>query len=147
MTNPVEDPVEDRGGGAVVDAGGGQRPGGALRFARHFLEMVVAMVVGMVALGPVWSSAWPGLDDVVTAHVLVMATNMSLGMALWMRVRRHAWPGVVEMCAAMYVPFVVLLPFHWGGALSGTALMTAGHVLMVPAMLAAMLRRRHEYTC
>lgn len=25
------------------------------------------------------------------------------------------------------------------------ALMTAGHVLMVPAMLAAMLRRRHEY--
>ncbi|NUT53416.1 MAG: hypothetical protein HOV94_39945 [Saccharothrix sp.] len=122
-------------------------PRAVLRFARHALEMAVAMVVGMVALEPVWSFAWPGLSEVVTAHVLVMATNMSLGMALWMKVRGHGWAGVVEMSAAMYAPFVVLLPFHWAGALSGMALMTAGHVLMVPAMLVAMLRRRHEYGC
>ncbi|WP_447007733.1 hypothetical protein ACRAKI_15230 [Saccharothrix isguenensis] len=117
------------------------------RFTRHFLEMVVAMVAGMVVLEPVWSFAWPGLADVVTAHVLVMATNMSLGMALWMRIRRHGWAGIAEMSAAMYVPFLVLLPFHWTGLLSEMALMTAGHVLMVPAMLVAMLRRRHEYGC
>ncbi len=124
-----------------------RRTGPALRFARHALEMVVAMVVGMVALQPVWSFAWPGLSANVTAHVLVMATNMSLGMAVWMRIRRHGWAGVAEMSAAMYAPFVVLLPFHWAGSLSGMALMTAGHVLMVPAMLGAMLRRRHEYGC
>ncbi|MCC8249340.1 hypothetical protein [Saccharothrix luteola] len=124
-----------------------ERTGAVLRFARHALEMAVAMVVGMVALEPVWSFAWPGLADNVTAHVLVMATDMSLGMALWMRIRRHGWAGIVEMSAAMYVPYVVLLPFHWADALSGSALMTAGHVLMVPAMLVAMLRRRHDYGC
>ena len=124
-----------------------KRTGAVLRFARHALEMAVAMVVGMVALEPVWSFAWPGLADNVTAHVLVMATDMSLGMALWMRIRRHGWAGIVEMSAAMYVPYVVLLPFHWADALPGSALMTAGHVLMVPAMLVAMLRRRHDYGC
>ncbi|PSL51701.1 flagellar biosynthetic protein FliP [Saccharothrix carnea] len=118
-----------------------------LRFARHAVEMAVSMVVGMVALEPVWSFAWPGLADNATAHVLVMATNMSLGMGLWMRIRRHGWAGIAEMSVAMYAPFVVLLPFHWAGALSGMALMTAGHVLMVPAMLVAMWRRRHEYGC
>ncbi|MEU4768399.1 hypothetical protein AB0H12_34630 [Actinosynnema sp. NPDC023794] len=123
------------------------RTAAVLRFARHALEMDVAMVVGMVALEPLWSFAWPGLADNVTAHVLVMATDMSLGMALWMRIRRHGWAGIVEMSAAMYVPYVVLLPFHWADALSGAALMTAGHVLMVPAMLVAMLRRRHDYGC
>ena len=117
------------------------------RFARHAVEMVVAMVAGMVVLEPVWSFAWPGLADNVTAHVLVMATNMSLGMGLWMRIRRHGWTGIIEMSVAMYAPFVVLLPFHWAGALSAMALMTAGHVLMVPAMLVAMWRRRHEYGC
>ncbi|MGM1062261.1 hypothetical protein [Saccharothrix sp. Mg75] len=140
--------MTNRGAGADREtAGGAQRSRGALRFTRHLLEMVAAMLVGMVVLGPVWSFAWPGLEEVPTAHVLVMATDMSVGMAVWMRVRRHAWPGVVGMCAAMYAPFLVLLPFHWAGALSGAALMTAGHALMVPAMVAAMLRRRHEYTC
>jgi flagellar biosynthetic protein FliP len=119
----------------------------ARRFALHFLEMVVAMVAGMVVLEPVWSFLWPGLSAVVTAHVLVMATDMALGMALWMRIRRHGWAGIAEMSAAMYVPFAVLLPFYWTGVLSEMVLMTAGHVLMLPAMLVAMLRRRHEYAC
>jgi flagellar biosynthetic protein FliP len=109
------------------------------------LEMIIAMVVGMIALEPVWSFLWPGLSGVTTAQVLVMATDMSVGMGLWMRFRRHGWPSIVEMSAAMYAPFVVLLPFYWASLLSGSALMIAGHVLMVPAMLAAMLRRRHEY--
>lgn len=118
-----------------------------VRFTLHFLEMVVAMLVGMIVLGPVWSFAWPGLSDVMTAQVLVMATNMSLGMALWMKIRRHGWASIAEMSAAMYLPFLVLLPFYWTGVLPGMALMAAGHVLMLPAMLIAMLRRRHEYSC
>jgi hypothetical protein len=117
----------------------------ALRFARHALEMVIAMLVGMMVLGPVWSFAWPGLDQNITASVLVMATNMSIGMAVWMRIRGHGAASIAEMCAAMYLPFLVLLPFNWAGVLSDMALMTAGHVLMVPAMLVAMLRRRTEY--
>ena len=117
----------------------------ALRFARHALEMVIAMLVGMMVLGPVWSFAWPELDQNITSSVLVMATNMSIGMAVWMRIRGHGAIPIAEMCAAMYLPFLVLLPFNWAGVLSDMALMTAGHVLMVPAMLVAMLRRRTEY--
>jgi hypothetical protein len=117
----------------------------AVRFALHGLEMVIAMLVGMVVLGPVWSWAWPGLSENATAQALVMATNMSVGMAVWMRIRGHGLPAIAEMSAAMYLSFLVLLPFHWAGVLSAMALMTAGHVLMLPAMLIAMLRRRHEY--
>lgn len=82
-----------------------------------------------------------GLGENVTAHVLVMATNMSLGMALWMRIRRHGWASIAEMSAAMYLAFVIFLPFYWGGVVSGSTVMMAGHVLMVPAMF----RRRGEY--
>ncbi|EME62618.1 hypothetical protein [Amycolatopsis decaplanina] len=116
-----------------------------LHFTRHAVEMLLSMVAGMIVLEPVWSFLWPGLSGNVTANALVMATNMSLGMALWMRIRRHGWASIVEMSAAMYLPYVLFMPFFWTGLVSGTTLMMAGHVLMVPAMLAAMLRRRAEY--
>ena len=67
-------------------------------------------------------------------------------MAVWMRLRRHSRASIVEMSAAMYVPFVALLVPFWAGTISGPTLMTLGHVLMVPAMVVAMLRRRSEYT-
>lgn len=112
------------------------------RFAGHYLEMVVAMIIGMVVLGLLWPAGWLVRADV---HALVMATNMTIPMALWMRVRRHSWPRIAEMSAAMYLSFAVLLVPHWLGALSGPALMTAGHVIMFPLMLAAMVWRRAEY--
>ena len=49
------------------------------------------------------------------------------------------------MCAAMYLPFVLLLVSNWLGAISAGTLMMDGHVLMIPAMLAAMLWRRGDY--
>jgi flagellar biosynthetic protein FliP len=75
-----------------------------------------------------------------------MATNMTVGMALWMWIRRHSWPRIAEMSAAMVLPFAVLLVPFWLGTISGMTLMMAGHVLMVPLMLAAMLWRRAEYS-
>jgi flagellar biosynthetic protein FliP len=113
------------------------------RFWRHFVEMVVAMVAGMVVLGMLW----PDMGAGVEMHALVMATNMTIGMAVWMAVRRHRWVAVAEMGLAMFVPFVVLLPAFWAGRLSAGALFTLGHVLMLPAMVLAMLRRPAEYTC
>jgi flagellar biosynthetic protein FliP len=118
-----------------------------MSFDTSTLYLFATMVAGMLVLGPVWSFAWPGLSGIVTAQVLVMATNMSLGMAVWMRIRRHGWASIAEMSAAMYLPFLVLLPFYWTGVLPEMVLMAAGHVLMLPAMLAAMLLRRHEYSC
>jgi flagellar biosynthetic protein FliP len=108
--------------------------------------MVVAMLVGMVALGPLWSLAAPGLSSNAAAQALIMATDMSLGMALWMRIRRHGWARIAEMSAAMYLPFVVLLVPYAFGAISGNAVMAGGHILMLPAMVAAMLWRRCDYT-
>ena len=116
-----------------------------LRFLQHGVEMVVVMVAGMVLLGPIWSFAWPGLHESTTAHVLVMATNMSLGMAVWMRVRGHGLASIAEMAAAMYLPFLLLLPVSLTGALTTMGLMTVVHVLMVLGMLAVMLRHRHAY--
>lgn len=117
-----------------------------LRFAGHYLEMVVAMFVGMFALAPLWNMAWPGLDEHPAAHSMVMATNMAIGMAVWMRIRRHGWAHIIEMCAAMYVPFVVLLVPYWMGLISGDTLMNLGHILMFPAMLLPQLRRARWMT-
>jgi hypothetical protein len=115
-------------------------------FVRHYLEMVVAMLVGMVALGALWRVVVPGLAGDGAAHVLVMAVDMTIGMAAWMLVRRHGWPAIAEMSAAMIAPFVVLLVPYWFGAISISVVSGFGHVLMLVAMLLAMLRRRDEYT-
>ena len=78
------------------------------RFIRHFLEMLAAMVLGMLILAPLW----PTIDR-VELQALVMATNMTIGMAALMAVRRHAWSGIVEMSAAMYAPFIILFLPYW----------------------------------
>jgi hypothetical protein len=114
-------------------------------FTRHYLEMVVAMLVGMVALGPLENLVWPALTARHDVGAMVMATNMAIGMGAWMRFRGHSWRGIAEMSASMYLPFAVLLVPYWIGAIGGGALMTWGHVLMLPAMAAVMLLRPDEY--
>jgi hypothetical protein len=85
----------------------------ALRFVRHYLEIVVAAVAGMVVLGPAASMllnsiGWAGLLAHSETYALVMATNMAVATAAWMRFRRHGWAAIAEMAVAMYAPFVVL---------------------------------------
>ncbi|HZM76296.1 MAG TPA: hypothetical protein VFC19_11245 [Candidatus Limnocylindrales bacterium] len=89
-----------------------------LRFALHYVEMVIAMFVGMIALGPLWSWVWPGLSDLPALAAIVMATNMTAGMAAWMLIRRHRWQLIAEMSAAMYLPFLALLVPYGFGAIS-----------------------------
>jgi hypothetical protein len=114
-------------------------------FTRHYLEMVMAMLVGMVALGPLEHLVWPALTARPDVGVMVMATNMSIGMGGWMRFRGHSWRGIAEMSASMYLPFVVLLVPFWAGAIGEGALMTWGHLLMLPAMALVMVLRPAEY--
>ena len=105
------------------------------------------MVIGMVVLHPLWAVGFgaSGLDgalDHATVMAVVMATDMSLGMGAWMRYRGHTWHSIAEMSAAMYLPFAVFLPPVWAGVMSGSAMVTAGHLLMLPTMLTLMLWRR-----
>lgn len=117
-----------------------------LRFVLHYVEMVIAMFVGMFALDPVWSLAVPGAMDRPDAAAIVMATNMTIGMSAWMAIRRHPWLRIAEMAAAMYLPFVALLVPYYLGAISGMAVMMGGHTLMFFTMLGAMLLRWNEYS-
>jgi hypothetical protein len=123
---------------------------GWLPFIRHYIEMVLAMAIGMFALMPLWTSAFqaagaPHLLDHIELMALVMATDMSIGMGAWMAYRRHGWRDIAEMSAAMYLPFVIFFPATLTGAMTGGAMMVTGHALMLLAMLAVMLWRRDHY--
>ncbi|MEU7976472.1 hypothetical protein AB0B48_30995 [Micromonospora sp. NPDC049089] len=119
------------------------------RLLWHLGEMALAMIAGMLLLGPLWElpGAALGVSDALArpdVAALVMATNMTVGMTVWMRYRAHHWRGVAEMAAAMYVPFLLLLVPWWAGLLDADALMLGGHLLMVPAMVLVAVRHRHE---
>lgn len=124
--------------------------GGWLPFIRHYLEMVLAMAIGMAALHPLGMFAFqaagaaPLLDN-VELMTLLMATDMAIAMGAWMAYRRHGWRDIAEMSAVMYLPFIIFFPATLTGLMTGGAMMAAGHVLMLAAMLALMLWRRDHY--
>jgi hypothetical protein len=120
------------------------------RFLRHYLEMVAAMLVGMVVLGgavrgvlALAGLAYPTRYPELVA--LEMAVDMSVGMAAWMRYRGHGWAATLEMVAAMFAPLVALFPLLWLGAVDGEAVLVLEHLVMLPLMFLVMLRRRAEY--
>jgi hypothetical protein len=122
-----------------------------LRFVAHFVEMLVAMFVGMAAFGLALGAGLGalGLDYSSAEHPSVgsveMAFTMSAGMALWMRIRRHAWRGILEMSAAMFAPLAFVLPLLSFDAIGPDAAMMIMHVAMLPLMLVVMLLRRDHY--
>jgi hypothetical protein len=126
-----------------------------LHFTRHYVEMLIAMFLGMFVLGAAlvvplgalgvdvgdWRSEAPEL------MLLGMAFTMSVPMVAWMRHRGHGWAPAWEMTAAMFVPSVAAIALLWAGAVADTgALMAIQHSAMFPAMLVAMLLRLDEYT-
>ena len=120
------------------------------RFLRHYLEMVAAMLVGMVVLGGALRGglALAGLQYPTRypeLPALEMAGTMSAGMMVWMRHRRHGWASTLEMTGAMVAPAVALIPLLWLGVIAGDALLTLEHLAMFPLMFVVMWRRRAEY--
>ena len=125
-----------------------------LHFIRHYAEMVVAMVLGMVVLGfalgalleaaGVAVSRWD--TDAPALMLLGMAFTMSVPMVAWMRHRGHAWAPCWEMTASMFLPSLAAIALLWAGTVEDTgALMGIQHAAMLPAMLVAMLLRPREY--
>lgn len=113
-----------------------------LGFIGHFVEMVVVMLVGMGLLTTILGMPH---DSPAEVQALYMAATMTVPMAGWMLFRGHARRATAEMAGAMVVPLAMLAPMLWVGLISGEALLTLQHVLMLPAMLGAMLVRRSEY--
>jgi hypothetical protein len=123
---------------------------GRWRFLRHYLEMVAAMLVGMVALGAALRGvlALAGLElpaRYPALAALEMAATMAAGMVAWMRHRGHRWASTLEMAGAMLAPAVALSPLLWLGVIAGDALLLLEHLAMFPLMFLVMLRRRAEY--
>ncbi len=121
------------------------------RFSQHFVEMALAMMLGMVVLGalntlvliPAGDLALTG--DYPQTHLLAMAVFMAAPMVAWMRVRGHGWGHGAEMAGAMVVPVGLCIGACAVGLLSPIAMLSLGHELMWVAMLGVMLFRWGHY--
>ena len=129
--------------------------GHAGRFVRHFVEMLLVMMLGMCVLGGAFgglhvvlfgngfAAAW---RDNVGLAAFAMAFNMTVPMVLWMRYRGHSWERGGEMAAAMNLPVLPALVLYGAGMIPARGVLGMQMMLMVPAMLGAMLYRKEEYS-
>ena len=120
-------------------------------FARHYVEMLLAMFLGMGILTPPLGMALrafgTSLHDSDALMLSAMAVTMTVPMVAWMRYRGHGRQPCLDMTAAMVIPALGVLTLLWGGLVEDLGiLLVVEHVAMVAAMLVAMLLRREEYT-
>jgi hypothetical protein len=119
-----------------------------LRFTRHLLEMVVAMLAGMAVLGvAIWLLGEPpGYSNLLVKYSL-MGASMAAPMVAWMRHRGHSWSDGGEMTVAMLGPmFALVLAVELGVVgLTGHALMMLSHMAMIGGMVALMVYRWDRY--
>jgi flagellar biosynthetic protein FliP len=120
-------------------------------FWRHFLEMLAAMAVGMIATGAIFLSivglkTW---DEVTiqypTQALLAMAAGMSIPMAAWMLLRGMGRRNAYEMTAAMILPVIPFLCLVWFG-ITKSAWCGPYCAATIVAMLALMRYRRSTYS-
>lgn len=119
------------------------------RFAGHYVQMSIAMTLGMLLPVGLLLSAF-GLSGLLSrspeARALLMTGEMVLGMAAWMAIRRHSWRHTVEMSAGMAASTVVAAAASLAGLLPHSAASsTPVGLLMWIGMLAAMLVRWRDY--
>ena len=119
------------------------------RFLLHFLEMLVAMMVGM---GIYMALAGKSSEANRVLWYAGMQLSMVPGMMALMLYQRHGWRSSLEMAGAMLIgPAVVLSCAQFGlhnyiPGLSLNALLRFSDPTMILGMLAAMLYRRDMYT-
>jgi hypothetical protein len=120
----------------------------AARFSWHFVQMFIAMMLGMLPMGLVL--ALLGVRNLSKTQpelfAVIMAIFMVLPMAAWMRVRMgHGWARTTEMSLAMVAPTAVIVPLCLAGLLPHTAAVGPSMSLMTVAMLADMGYRWRDY--
>jgi uncharacterized membrane protein YhaH (DUF805 family) len=137
---------------ATLSIHAGASSGGSRRaFARHFGEMVLAMLLGMVLLGGLAELLFAAFGSSLSdqsggAQVMLMGLNMTVPMVIWMSYRGHAVARNAEMAMSMIVPSVAAAVLAWAGVLDSAAALGVQHAVMIPAMLAVMLWRYEEYS-
>jgi hypothetical protein len=123
-------------------------------FIRHYVEMVVAMFLGMAVLGvpAAWAMAafgtsWSELSDHAPALMFLgMATTMTVPMVGWMAYRGHGRRANAEMSASMFLPTFAVIGLLAAGLVTDLGvLLIIEHVAMLLSMLGAMLLRPDEY--
>jgi hypothetical protein len=120
------------------------------RFARHLLEMVVAMMLGMGVFGLALAVMGepPGYANLFVKYGLLGA-SMAAPMVAWMRYRGHSWRDGGEMAAAMLLPMLAPVALVQLGVavpgLSDGSLMLISHVAMIAGMVALMVYRFDRY--
>lgn len=119
---------------------------------RHFAEMIIAMMIGMVILSVPVGAVGGALGyrdlnaQLPVVATLVMAFEMTVPMALWMRYRGHQRRSVLEMSAVMTAPAIALVGAAQVGIIGSVGLVSTYHVAMLAAMVGYMLYRRAEYS-
>lgn len=142
----------DQAGGAIEPDTRARLHGPTARFLRHLIEMVIVMMIGMAFLGLLVRAVmtplgYPdGLRPYPELSAAAMAVEMTLPMAAWMLYRGHRRVIVAEMSGAMIAPVVAVVALCLAHVLPGSSAPTLAHLTMYPAMLAAMLYRRTDFT-
>lgn len=134
---------------SVASAFGGRRTSGSGGFFRHFVEMTLAMMVGMIVsaavfLSAVGMTAAQAMRQHAVLFVVLQALGMTIAMVAWMRHRGHGWRSCSEMGAAMVVPAIPLILLRLAGTISGP-ICGAYCALSILAMVLVMLYRRSDY--
>ena len=123
--------------------------GSWVHFARHLVEMFLAMMAGMMvgaflfatAIGTTVSEA---RREHTVAWVIVMAIDMTVPMVAVMLYRGHSRRSAVEMAAAMIVPALPIVACQLSHVVSdeiGRAYMPVSML----AMIALIVYRHNEY--
>lgn len=119
----------------------------AARFLWHFLQMAVAMELGMMVYHKL---LWPFLaptrfsaltDQYPLLGYWMMLLSMALGMIVLMRYHKSAWRYCMEMTGAMFVPLIALTALVLFELCPAHILYRFGDPLMFLAMAAFMLIR------
>ena len=118
-------------------------------FARHLVEMFLAMMAGMMvgafllatAVGTTVSEA---RREHAVVWVVVMAFDMTVPMVAVMLYRSHSLRSAGEMAAAMIVPVLPIVACQLSHVVSGEVGRAYMPVSMV-AMIALIVYRRSEY--
>ena len=123
------------------------------RFILHLLEMLLAMMAGMVALSflsdliPAHSSLYFAFRSGTNLYEFAMVALMTVPMVAWMIVRGHGRRHGAEMAFAMFAPVAVIIVLRLlevGAYLPWLA--DIGHMASFVGMIVVMLYRRDHYT-